>query len=79
MKFNEAKLLFDSGALSGSILRRSQSDSGWVLEFKTHSPISIDLILQTSKGDTRVFRSIEAAIVVLDKIGFPEITLVLSV
>lgn len=75
MKLAEAKMLHESGAISGAKIFRTKSGDGWSLVFSTRNPVNFACELQTEKGAIRVFKSIEAAVVVLEKICLYEIVL----
>ena len=78
MKLSEARILYNAGALKSATLYRSIDNKGWSLRFDSERPLDISLVLETQKGAERVFKSSDAGLLALEKIGFTSATILLD-
>jgi hypothetical protein len=69
MKIAIAKELFSSGVFRNALLIEHKG-GGWVLSLYRKNNNGLEM-LTNDKGETRVFKSIEAALNVSESIGFP--------
>lgn len=74
MKIAIAKELFHSGVLDSAQLAENPMGPGWILIVKRRwvIPEKAFEVLHNDKGETRVFKGIEAALRVAEDIGFNE-------
>jgi len=77
MKFAEAKMICQSGGLSGARIYRSTGDR-WHLQFITKKAVDFTLALETERGSDRAFKKIDAAISAAKNIGVAEVNVVLK-
>ena len=78
MKLNEAKLLYDSGAIFEPRIFIHSFGKGWCLDFKTKKDVNFHLYLEAERGGRRVFKSANAAINGCINIGCLKVMLDLS-
>jgi len=72
MVIKEAELLFQAEALKTPIIKKH--DNGWTVTLSgTHK---LNTMLETARGQVRVFKRLDAAVGVLFEIGFEEIKVV---
>lgn len=74
MEVKELKLLFDSGALNKATVCRNLMGGGYMVIFKGKGNDHV-LSGQRTNGEGRVFKTIDAAVQNVNKIGFQEITI----
>lgn len=73
MVIKEVELLFQAGVLDVPIIKPYKSD-GWTVTL--NGKHKLNPTLETSRGQTRVFKRLDAAVGVLFGVGFDEITIV---
>ena len=74
MNLKEAELLFNASVLQESIIKHDKLHGGWIVTLAgTHK---LNPILETARGDVRVFKRLDVAVGVLFEIGFSEIKIV---
>lgn len=78
MKFAEAKMLFESGAIFEPRIFIPPSGSGWCLEFKSKRDVTFPLYLETERGSSRIYKNINSAINACVNIGCLKVFLDLS-
>jgi len=72
MNIKETELLFQVGALGVPIIKKHDQGDGWTVTLAgTHK---LNPMLETARGQTRVFKRLDAAVGVLFGIGFCEIS-----
>lgn len=69
MKLAEAKILYNSGAISDATIYKPKGETGWCLEFSSKQPVDFSLFLEKELGSVRIFKKISAALVTAEKIG----------
>lgn len=74
VNIKEAEILCQAGALEIPIVKRHESGAGWTVTLAgVHS---LNPLLETARGQVRMFKRLDAAAGVLFQIGFDEITIV---
>jgi len=68
VQLNEIKMLFDNGALRDAAVSRAVMLDGWCVSFGRVGRESVTL--DTQRGSVRVFKTADAALAVIDEIGF---------
>lgn len=78
MKIAIAKELFHSGVLKDAHLCENPMGAGWILMVRRQwvSPEKQCEVIHNDKGETRVFKGIEAALKTAEEIGFKELLVV---
>lgn len=71
MMLKEAELLFQAGALSVPVIKPHESGDGWTVTL--NGKHKLNPMLETARGQTRVFKRLDAAVGVLFDIGLDEI------
>ncbi len=72
MNIKETALLFQAGVLDVPIIKQHAQSDGWTVTITgTHK---LNPLLETARGKVRVFKRLDAAVVVLFEIGFDELT-----
>jgi len=74
MNSKEAEILFQAGVLKPPVIKHYALDAGWVVTLEGKH--KLNPTLETARGQTRVFKRLDAAVGVLFDIGFGEITIV---
>lgn len=74
MVLKEAELLFQAGALDVPVITPHESGDGWIVTL--NGKHKLNPMLETARGQTRVFKRLDAAVGVLFEIGFAEITII---
>jgi len=73
MVIKEAELLFQAGVLKTPVIKK-YNDNGWSVSLEgTHK---LNPMLETARGQVRVFKRLDAAVGVLFEIGFDEIKII---
>ncbi len=75
MKLVESKVLFSAGGLKSPRAVRAPMIDGWLLQFEVNRGRWVTESLIAKSGKVRIFKRVEAAISVLDDIGFSDITI----
>ena len=78
MKFMEAKIIAQTGGLSGAQAYRPTGENTWHLRFITEKPMKFTSVLETQKGKIRVFKNINSAISVAEQIGIERVSVILK-
>ncbi|WP_305909427.1 hypothetical protein Q9L42_005535 [Methylomarinum sp. Ch1-1] len=71
MNIKEAEILCQAGALNTPIVKRHESGAGWTVTLAGKH--QLNPLLETARGQVRVFKRLDAAVGVLFGIGFGEI------
>ncbi len=72
MNIKEADILFQAGALEASVIQKHASGDGWTATLSGKH--KLNPMLETARGQVRVFKRLDAAVGVLFDIGFEEIS-----
>jgi len=73
MVIKEVELLFQAGALDVPVIKQNEQSDGWVVTLSgTHK---LNPMLETARGQVRVFKRLDAAVGVLFEIGVEEISI----
>lgn len=73
MNIKEAEILCQAGALEAPVIRKHATGDGWTVTLDgTHK---LNPMLETARGQVRVFKRLDAAVGVLFEVGFGEITI----
>jgi len=73
MVIKEVELLFQAGALDVPVIKQNEQSDGWVVTLSgTHK---LNPMLETTRGQVRVFKRLDAAVGVLFEIGVEEISI----
>ena len=79
MEIKDLKVLFDNGALKAATITKEMMGSGYVVVFDAKNKSQQYYISgQRTKGEPRVFKTIDAAVKNAYDIGFRDITFSLS-
>lgn len=71
MVLKEAEILFQAGALKTPVIQKHASGDGWAVTLAgTHK---LNPMLETARGQVRVFKRLDVAVGVLFEVGFGEI------
>jgi len=74
MVIKEVELLFQAGALDVPVIKQHDQGAGWVVTLSgTHK---LNPMLETARGQVRVFKRLDAAVGVLFEVGFKEVKIV---
>ena len=74
MVIKEGELLFQANALDGPVIKQQDQDGGWTVTLSgTHQ---LNPLLETARGQVRVFKRLDAAVGVLFEIGFDEVKVI---
>jgi len=74
MVIKEVELLFQAEALDAPIIKQHTKNNGWTVTITgTHK---LNPLLETARGKVRVFKRLDAAVVVLFEIGFDELKVI---
>ncbi len=74
VNIKEAKILQQAGVLEMPVTKKHDTGDGWVVTL--NGKHKLNPILETARGQIRVFKRLDAAVGVLFEIGFEEITIV---
>ena len=74
MVIKEAELLFQAGALETPIIKKHDPDNGWIVTLAGKH--KLNPMLETARGQVRVFKRLDAAVGVLFETGFKEVKVV---
>ena len=72
MNIKEARLLFHTGVLQEPVIRKEEG--GWIVLLEGNHPLNP--VLETARGQVRVFRTVDAAVEVLFELGFNSIRVI---
>ena len=74
MNLKEAEILFNASVLLEPVIKHDKLYGGWIVTLSgTHK---LNPILETARGDVRVFKRLDVAVGVLFEIGFSEIKII---
>lgn len=76
VNLREAELLFQAGALVTPVIKKADSNDGWLVTLAGKH--QLNPMLETARGQTRVFKRLDAAVGVLFELGFEGVTIVRS-
>ncbi|MDP2201870.1 MAG: hypothetical protein Q8K07_07620 [Methylicorpusculum sp.] len=74
MNIKEAELLFQANALAVPVIKKHDRDEGWTVTLSGMH--KLNPLLETARGQVRVFKRLDAAVGVLFEVGFGELTIV---
>ena len=74
MNLKEAELLFQAGALVTPLIKKADSDDGWIVTLAGKH--QLNPMLETARGQVRVFKRLDAAVGVLFELGFEGVKVV---
>ncbi|WAK04614.1 hypothetical protein [Methylobacter sp. YRD-M1] len=74
MNLKEAELLCQAGALEVPVIRKHDQGEGWTVTLDGKH--NLNPMLETARGQVRVFKRLDAAVGVLFEIGFSEVQVV---
>jgi hypothetical protein len=74
VNIKEAELLFQAGALEAPVIRKHDQGEGWTVMLAGRH--KLHPMLETARGQVRVFKRLDAAVGVLFGIGFSKIKIV---
>lgn len=73
MNIKEAEILFQAGALDVPVIKQHESGEGWTVTLTGKH--KLNPMLETARGQVRVFKRLDAAVGVLFEVGFGEISI----
>ncbi len=72
MNIKEAEILFQAGALDVPVIKQHESGEGWTVTLNGKHKLTP--MLETSRGQVRVFKRLDAAVrVIFEMVGFVEV------
>ena len=74
VNIKEAEILQQAGVLETPVTKKQTQGGGWTVTMKGKH--KLNPILETARGQVRVFKRLDAAVSVLFEIGFDEIKIV---
>ena len=74
VNLKEAELLFQADALVTPLIKKSESDDGWIVTLAGKH--QLNPALETARGQVRVFKRLDAAVGVLFDLGFEGVKVV---
>jgi len=74
VNIKEAKILQQAGVLETPITKQHNKGDGW--EIRLNGTHKLNPLLETARGQVRVFKRLDAAVGVLFEIGFEEIKII---
>jgi hypothetical protein len=74
VNIKEAELLFQAGALEAPVIRKHDQGEGWIVTLAGRH--KLNPMLETARGQVRVFKRLDAAVGVLFEAGFSEARIV---
>ena len=74
MELNQLKVVFDTGSLKSAVITLAAMQNGYSVLFIDRNNNVINMTKQRSdKDEPRIFKSIDAAVANIEKVGFKEI------
>lgn len=70
MNLKEAELLFQAGALEVPVIKQHDAGEGWTVTLVGRH--KLNPVLETARGQVRIFKRLDAAVGVLFETGFSE-------
>jgi len=74
VNIKQAELLFQAGGLGVPVIKPHASGEGWIVTLEGKH--KLNPMLETARGQVRVFKRLDAAVGVLFELGVSEIRLV---
>jgi hypothetical protein len=74
VNLKEAELLFQASALVTPLIKKSGNDEGWIVTLAGKH--QLNPMLETARGEVRVFKRLDAAVGVLFELGFEGVSVV---
>lgn len=74
VNIKEAEILLQAGVLETPVIKKHQSGNGWTVTLSGKH--KLNPLLETARGQVRVFKTLDAAVGVLFEVGFGEIEIV---
>lgn len=74
MNIKQAELLFQAGGLGVPVIKPHASGEGWTVTLDGKH--TLNPLLETARGEVRVFKRLDAAVGVLFELGFEAIHVV---
>jgi len=74
VNIKETELLFQANALAVPVIKKHDRDEGWTVTLSGKH--KLNPMLETARGQIRVFKRLDAAVGVLFEVGFGEVTIV---
>ncbi len=71
MNIKEAEILFQAGALDVPVIKQHESGDGWTVTLTGKH--KLNPMLETARGQVRVFKRLDAVVGVLFEVGFGEV------
>jgi hypothetical protein len=75
MEIKDLKIVFDNGGLKKATITKNIMGVGYIVLFDAKDKKNHTISGQRTKGDSRVFKTIDAATKNIHEIGFREITI----
>lgn len=73
MNTKELEILLEAGVLKTPVVKYYALDGGWIVTLEGKHKLSP--VLETARGQTRVFKKLDTAVAVLFNIGVSKITI----
>ena len=77
MVIKQAELLFQAGVLQVPVIKKDDAGDGWIVSLEGTHKLTPEL--ETARGGTRTFKTLDAAVGILFEIGFSEIKIIQSI
>jgi hypothetical protein len=74
VNLREAELLFQAGVLETPLIKKADSDEGWIVTLAGKHKLTREL--EAARGHVRVFKRLDAAVGVLFELGFDGVKVV---
>ncbi len=74
MNIKQAEILFQAGALDVPVIKQHESEEGWTVTLTGKH--KLNPMLETARGQVRVFKRLDAAVGVLFEMGYYELTII---
>jgi hypothetical protein len=71
VNIKEAEILFQAGALDVPVIKQHESGVGWTVTLTGKH--KLNPMLETARGQVRMFKRLDAAVGVLFEVGFGEV------
>ena len=74
VNIKQAEILCQAGALTTPVIQRHASADGWIVTL--NGKHQLNPLLETARGQIRVFKRLDAAVGVVFEVGFGEIRII---
>jgi hypothetical protein len=74
VNIKETEILFQAGALAVPVIKKHDQNDGWTITLVGKH--KLNPMLETARGQVRVFKRLDAAVGVLFELGFNEVKIV---